>query len=139
VASVRTRLLIPLVLVAAAAVGGCGQSEDRDQVRDVAGRFAAAVADGNGAAACEQLSDSTVKALEQQDHAPCHTAITQLRLDPGAVERVRVSITNAQAVYATGESAFLDRGPDGWRLSAVGCRFEDGKPRDRPATCEVES
>lgn len=39
----------------------------------------------------------------------------------------------------SGESVFLDKGPDGWKLSAIACKVEDGKPRDRPLDCEVEA
>jgi hypothetical protein len=135
---VRSLLGIAAAL-AAAALTGCGQSGDRDQVREVASRFAAAIADGDGPAACEQLSEATMEALEQQEGSACPTAIGKLRLDGGDVAHVRVYVTNAQVVYGSGESAFLDRGRAGWRLTAVGCRFDDGKPRDRPATCELES
>ena len=27
----------------------------------------------------------------------------------------------------------------GWKIGAVGCRPEEGKPRDRPLDCEVEA
>jgi len=37
------------------------------------------------------------------------------------------------------ESAYLSEEPDGWKLSAVGCLPKEGKPRDRPLDCEVES
>lgn len=135
----RAPALILVVLVAAAAFAGCGQSEDRDQVRDVAAGFATAVAEGDGEAACRLLGEATVEELEQQEGEPCRSAVLQLRLDPGAVAKVRVYVTNGQAVYDTGESSFLDRGADGWRLTAIGCRFEDGKPQSRPATCEAQS
>jgi hypothetical protein len=138
VVSVRTAA-ISLALATLVAAAGCGQSEDRDQVRDVAARFATALANDDGAVACEQLSDATIETLEQQEQAPCAQAVTELALDRGAVTRVRVYVTGAQAVYDDGGIVFLDRARDGWRLSAVGCRFEDGKPQSRPATCEAES
>jgi len=134
----RTTTLLA-ALLAVAALSACGQSDDRDQVRDVAARFASALADDDGAVACAQLSDAAAQTLEQEERAPCEQAVTELGLDPGAVAKVRVYVTNAQAVYASGERAYLDRSSDGWRLSAVGCRFEDGKPRSRPATCELEA
>lgn len=136
---VRACSSIGLVLAACAVVVGCGQSDDRDEVRGVAALFAAALADGDGASACAQLAPATVEALERQERRPCAEAIGALGVGGGAVEQVRVYVTNAQAVFGGGEVAFLDRTRAGWRLSAVGCRFEDGKPRDRPATCAVES
>jgi hypothetical protein len=40
---------------------------------------------------------------------------------------------------SSGETAFLDQGHEGWRLSAIGCEPENGKPADRPYDCELES
>jgi hypothetical protein len=34
---------------------------------------------------------------------------------------------------------FLDRGPQGWRISAVGCRAQDGPPLDVPMQCEAQA
>ncbi len=33
----------------------------------------------------------------------------------------------------------LGREADGWKLSAIACKAEKGKPSDRPFECEVES
>lgn len=134
------RSLTTLVLaLAALSAAGCGQSEDRDQVRAVAERFSAALRDDDGAAACALLDAPTREALEQQERTGCAAAIGGLGLQPAAVGEVRVYVTNAQVELAGGEVAYLGRGRDGWRFSAVGCRFEDGKPQSRPATCELES
>lgn len=134
----RTSCLIALVLASAATVAGCGRAGERDEVRDVAARFSAAVADGDGAAACRQLSGSAQAELAQQEGEPCASAVLRLGLRPGAVARVHVYMTSAAATYASGEWSFLDRDRAGWRLSAIGCRFEDGKPRSRPATCAAD-
>ncbi len=50
-----------------------------------------------------------------------------------------VFITNAKVDLSGGESAFLSREDDGWKLSAIACKPEKGKPADRPFECEVES
>jgi hypothetical protein len=126
-------------LAAALLTAGCGQTGDKAQVKTVATQFSAAIAHHDGEAACGQLSSDTVAELESQERAPCAKAIDQLGLRPAAVQRVRIFITNAEVQLDDGESAYLDRGPDGWQLSAVGCTFEEGKPHDRPARCEVQS
>jgi hypothetical protein len=134
--------IVPLavsVALLAAVLCGCAQSDDRAQVRDVAQRFSAALTGGDGAVACSLLDAAARSALEQQEQEACPQAIGRLALSPSAVRRVRVYITNAQVELGDGEVAFLDRAREGWRLSAVGCRFEHGKPHDRPATCELES
>ena len=38
-----------------------------------------------------------------------------------------------------GESAFLDREPQGWRISAVARRAEAGSPDKHPMECEAEA
>lgn len=131
--------LLPILLVSAVVGGGCGQADDRRQVRTVASDFSTSLSDGDGATACAQLSQPTVDELESQERAPCEEAILELDLSPAPVEHVRVYVTSAQVELGGGELAFLDRVRDGWRLTAIGCRFEDGKPRDRPATCEVQA
>lgn len=130
---------VTIVLIACLAAAGCGQSEDRRQVRDVAEAFAGAVQAGDGAAACALLSRFAAEEVESQERAPCEQAILSLDLPDDPVEHVRVYITSAQVEQAGGAYAYLDRARDGWRLTAVGCTFEDGKPRDRPATCEVQA
>jgi hypothetical protein len=65
-------------------------------------------------------------------------AVRELTLRGRRVLRARVYITNALVDLDGGERAFLGREPGGWKLSAVGCRFDEGKPRDRPADCEAE-
>lgn len=136
------RSALPLLACAAAvaAGAGCGQSSSREQVREVATRFAAAVAAGDGAAACRQLAPAAAAALERQERRDCPAALAALRLQaPGPVAAVRLFVTSGQVVFDGGDSAFLDRGPEGWRLSAIGCRFDDGKPASRPATCAAEA
>jgi hypothetical protein len=128
---------VPIALAVCLAAAGCGQSDARRQVRDVAEAFTRAVQAGDGAAACALLSRFAVEDVEARERAPCERAILALDLSDAPVERVGVAITSAQVRQAGGTYAYLDRARDGWRLTAVGCRFEDGKPRDRPATCEA--
>jgi hypothetical protein len=50
-----------------------------------------------------------------------------------------VFVTNAKVELTGGDSAFLNREPAGWRLTAVGCKAEQGDPKDTPLDCEVEA
>ena len=131
------RVALPLAL-ALLALTGCGTSDDRAQATATAQRFYTALARHDGAGACAQLSDATIKSLEQQESKPCASAVRALGLQPARVTRTRVYITNAIVNLTGDEVAFLGREPTGWKLSAVGCRFDQGKPRDRPADCEAE-
>jgi hypothetical protein len=126
-------------LALAATGAGCGTAGDRAQVRAVTERFYAAVGDKDGRRACTALAQSTIKQLQDQEKAPCPRAVEELDLSVSRVVAVQVFLTSARAKLADGESAFLDRMGASWKLSAVGCKAEEGKPRDRPFQCEVEA
>jgi hypothetical protein len=128
-------LLAVLVLVASA----CGRSGARDDARGATEAFLAAYTAGDGEAACAQLSREARESLERAEGSPCPRAVTQLRLVPGQVARVEVYVTNARVRLSTGESAFLSEEAGGWRLTALGCRPEDGAPTRHPLTCELEA
>ncbi len=126
-------------LAAVTALSGCGTSDDRQQVRGVVARFYDAVRQDRADDACAQLSAATVSQLESQTGQSCQGVITRLDYAGGAIVDVQVFITNAKVDLRNGESAFLNREPTGWKLTAIACKAEDGKPRDRPFECEVEA
>jgi hypothetical protein len=127
-----------IALAALLLLAGCGRGGDRETARAVVDRFFAAVEAGDGEQACAQLSPNTRGELESQEQRPCAEAITELELEGAPVERVDLYVLNGIAELASGEAAFLSQGEQGWRLSAVGCTPEAGKPGDRPYDCEVE-
>ena len=135
------RALLVLVLLAAPAVlaAGCGTSDDRDQVRAVVERFYDAVRSDDPDAACAELSESLLEQVESQSQQPCERVITRLQYEGGAIVGAEVYITNAKVDLRSGESAFLGRENGGWKLSAIACRAEKGKPADRPFECEAEA
>jgi hypothetical protein len=126
-------LLLALVL------GGCGTSDDQEQARNAVIRFYRAIEEHRGGEACAQLSAATISQLESQSGQRCARAVTDLKVQGGGVSRTQVFVTNAKVDIAGGQSAFLSREPEGWKLSAVGCKPEEGRPRDRPLDCEVEA
>jgi hypothetical protein len=127
-----------IALVALLLLAGCGREGDRETARAVVDRFFAAIEAGDGEQACAQLSPNTRGELESREQRSCAAAITGLELQPAPVQRVDVYVLNGIAELASGEAAFLSQGDQGWRLSAVGCTPEAGKPADRPYDCEVE-
>jgi uncharacterized protein YceK len=130
----------PLVaLLALLTLAGCGTSDDRGQARSVVERFYDAVRNDRADEACAQLSSAAVEQLESQTQQSCSGAVTRLDLQGGAVVDAHVYLTNAKVDLRSGESAFLGREPSGWRISALACRPEEGKPRDRPYECELEA
>ena len=133
------RAVVLGVLAAAVPLSGCATSDDRDEARAVVERFYDALRADDGDAACAQLSESLLEQVESQTERSCRDAITRFDYEGGAIVAAEVYITNAKVDLGSGESAFLGRETDGWRLSAIACTAELGKPADRPFACEVES
>ena len=118
------------------ALSGCGRDGDRQNVRAVVDCFYAAVRDHHGARACALLSPDTRKALEQQESESCDKALDKLHLDGGRTDRVQVFSTEAAVALRGGDVVYLESTPQGWRISAAGCR-QPGY--DTPADCELQS
>ena len=75
------------------------------------------------AAAVTELSAETVSKLEEQEEKPCDEAILGLGLPEGGTVAVgQVEVRSAYTRLAEGGADFLDEGPDGWKISAAGCR-----------------
>jgi hypothetical protein len=115
---------------------GCGRAGDRATVTSVAEGFYTAVANHDGTGACARLSADTRKALEQQESAPCARAVVQLDLSGRRAHSARVYSVDAAVELARGDTVFLQDTPQGWRISAAGCRPQ---ARGEPADCEVAS
>jgi hypothetical protein len=127
-----------IVLVIGGLVAGCGTSDDRLQARATVDRFYAAVSSEEGARACRELSLSALAQIESQSGQDCPEVITRLEYSGGAIVGTEVYVSSAKVDLRGGESAFLDREPGGWKISALACKPERGKPQDRPFECEVE-
>jgi hypothetical protein len=130
---------IPPALLVAVLLSGCGQNANRSDVRAVTERFYAAVAHDDGATACRELDEATVKQLEQDEKATCSQAVGDLGLAPARIARVEVYVANAKVDLSNGASAYLEETPSGWRISALGCRSTQGNPEEQPQSCAVES
>jgi hypothetical protein len=121
-----------LALVAA----GCGSGDRADDAAAVTERFHAALEAEDGRAACDELNTETASKLAQQEKKPCEEAILELELPKGGTVAVRrVEMRSAYTALAEGSADFLGEGPDGWKISAAGC-----KPTapDQPYDCELE-
>ena len=134
----RAPLAIGLLLAALAA-GGCAPDADSDTARTVTTRFLGAVGSGDGELACAQLSPNARAQLEKEEQRECREAVTDLKVEPGSVTKVQVYALNAIVDLSSGESAFLEKGSQGWRLDAVGCQPQKGKPSDVPYDCQLQS
>lgn len=119
-----------LVAAALSAVAACSSAAE-PAVEATAGRFAAALAGHDGRAACALLTDDARRGTETFGRS-CAAQLATLP-DPGAVQHVEVWSDAAQ-VRLAGDTVFLLRFPDGWRVSAAGCTPQEEAPYD----CEVE-
>jgi hypothetical protein len=122
------RLLLGAVLAAGAVA--CS-SAAQPAVEATAGQFADALARHDGTAACALLTDDARRGTETFGR-DCATQLSGLP-DPGVVQQVEVWSDAAQ-VRLAGDTVFLLRFPDGWRVSAAGCTPEE----EAPYECEVQ-
>ncbi|MER7366541.1 hypothetical protein [Nonomuraea wenchangensis] len=127
---------IPLVAPAsgvalALALAGC--APDAAAPARAAERFHAELAADRDDAACALLAPKTADRLPDPGQT-CADALRELKLGHGGpVTEVRVWGDNAQ-VRLAGDTLFLHRFGDGWRVRAAGCE----PVRDLPYDCEVE-
>ncbi len=128
-----------ILLVLAVLAGGCGTSDDERQVEATVERFYDAVRHDDGEAACEELGESLLEQVESQTQQSCRGVIARFEYEGGEIVRTQVFVTNAKVDLRNNETAFLSREPDGWKLSAIACKPEKGKPADRPLECEADS
>jgi hypothetical protein len=117
-------------------VAGCAPGEREDDAAAVVESFHAALQQGDGAAACEQLAEATASKLEREEQKPCEEAILELELPRGGtVAYRRVEVRSAMVRLAEGGSDFLDEGDDGWKIAAAGCV---PTAPEQPYECELE-
>jgi hypothetical protein len=133
------RTALPVLLLAALGLCGCGHAAGEPDVRTITTRFLAAVGHDAGSIACAQLTRNAVQQVEQQEQGSCAKSIGQLKLVPARVVAVELYGDNAKADLANGASVFAERTLAGWRISDAGCRATQGDPRSHPMNCELES
>lgn len=126
-----------VVVVAGALVfSACGQGGDKESVRSVSERFYVAVASKEGPKACSELGTDTVSELEKQEEKPCPKAVLELKLSGSKAAGETVYVNSAKVELVEGDTVFLDKEADGWKISAAGCKPTSD---DEPYDCEVES
>lgn len=115
-------------------LSACGGSQDA-AVSDAAERFYGAVADGDGEGACALLAPGTRSQLEQSSGKGCAAAILEQGVDAGSRDHGAVEVFSTMAqVRFPGDTAFLARVADGWRVLAVACTPRAVGPYD----CKVK-
>lgn len=121
--------LAVLALLPPLTLSGCGSGQDQ-AVRERAQFFEDAIVAKDWAGACDLLAPETRSELEAAAGKPCTGALPEEGLPaPGSLDRVDVFGTMAEVRYQ-GETLFLSRFADGWRLLAAGCTPQHPKPYD---------
>lgn len=96
--------------------------------------FYGALSAKQGQAACRLLTQGTSEELEKSEKMPCAKAIGEADLDEATPASEHIYETSASVRLSNGQTAFLDRTPSGWRISAAGCKARPDQPYD----CELE-
>jgi hypothetical protein len=126
----RSSVQVRAAVAVAAALLMCGCADlEQQQVEQVASAFAAA----DPSARCQMLAPATVATVEAQAGRPCAQATAQLELPEGAVQSSTVWGDQAQ-VHLVGDTVFLTKTGDGWKVTAAGCRSRG----DAPYACRME-
>jgi hypothetical protein len=123
------------VVLLALAFSGCGTSGSERDARGSVERFFTAFSRHDGSAACDELSEETVSEVEKSEKKPCDQGILSEDVSPAPVADVSVYMHSAQVKLRGGGAVFLDLTPQGWKVSAAGCKPQPGKPYQ----CELES
>jgi hypothetical protein len=111
---------VATLLLILAGSAGCGTSQDAD-VRSSATTFYEAADSGEGADACALLAPRTRSELEQSSGQPCAEAIAAEPVPQvDQPTDIRAFGPMAQVRYH-GETTFLTRFQDGWRVVAAAC------------------
>jgi hypothetical protein len=112
---------------------GCGNSAEESNVRRATTAFFAAVSAHHDDRACADLAPQAAQGLATSDSG-CAEQIGKLKLTGGAIRAVRVWGERAQVVLS-GDTVFLTRVRQGWKVTAAGCRRQAKGPYD----CDVEA
>lgn len=114
-------------------LAGCGVGPDKDGPTQAAQAFYAALASGDGLGVCAQLAPEARHELAESNGEGCAEASTSLELS-GTTVRATDVFGHGARVLLDGDTAFLGRFPDGWRITAAGCQQRgQGLPYD----CQV--
>lgn len=125
----QSSVLGAALLAGLATVTGCRGAQD-GAVAEVAAAFHDAYAARDGAAACDLLAPETKSELERLAGEPCAGAVLEEDVaEVGPPRAVEVFGTQAEVRY-DGETTFLARFQDGWKVMAAGCTPRPGQPYD---------
>jgi hypothetical protein len=126
----RLSALLACALIALA-LGGCGRGADERTVGSVTAALLQAVEARTAAVACAQLTSAAVRSSRARRASPAAQAVTSVQASPGPVRRAAVYITSAKVDLTKRRERLPQPDLAGWKLSAVGCKPQAGKPADQ--------
>ena len=117
-------------------VTACAQPTDSDVdiAQATATAFYAALARGDGAAACQALAPQTRAEVEKSAKSSCDTAISAAGLPAAGTIRSADTFGQGARVVLANDVVFLSRFGSDWKITAAGCKPQPGKPYD----CDLE-
>jgi hypothetical protein len=125
----------PAVLTACLLAAGCGTADREAALIEVSDSFHGALEARDGGSACAQMSKDAAEKLEFEEQSPCSQAVLELELPAGArASSAEVYVTSGYADLPGPDVAFLEDGPDGWKVTAAGCSPSSS---DHPYQCEL--
>ncbi|QGQ18023.1 hypothetical protein GC089_00495 [Cellulomonas sp. JZ18] len=134
--------LAALTATVVLAASACSGTPASGAAVDAATRFYAAVADGDGAAACALLLPDAAESAAADEDATCAEAVTsgeigdELSSRAGGLGEASAHVAGRQAqVLFAADTVFLTRSGSGWVVTAAGCDARPGRPYD----CEVQA
>ncbi len=125
----RTAAALAAVVSSASALTACGSTTD-SEAAEVADEFHAALVDREWSAACAMLAPATRSELKQSSGKACAKAIVAERLPTPTNPESTDVFDTAAAVQYPGETVFLTRFDDGWKVIAAGCKPRSPHPYD---------
>ncbi|MBT2269677.1 MULTISPECIES: hypothetical protein [Rhodococcus erythropolis group] len=123
-----------LLLVATAAAGCSSLQADSGAAAEIAQQFHAALQAGKGAEMCSVVAASTAEHMEMVTGTTCEDGIVEAGV-PAAEGVTAVDVYGRAAqVRMHGDTVFLTKTSQGWKVIAAGCRARG----DEPYECRVE-
>ncbi|MGI8662113.1 MAG: hypothetical protein ACR2LQ_02745 [Acidimicrobiales bacterium] len=126
-----SRMIGAGAVLAVVSLGGCA-TRDADAARatEAVVGFYEAFAAGDGAAACQALSEQAVHEVEKSSSKSCAEGIVDEQLDdPGQHVDTEVFGDEALATFES-DTAFVTHVGSTWLVAAAGCEPKAGEPYD---------
>ncbi|MCE7010841.1 hypothetical protein LWC34_49770 [Kibdelosporangium philippinense] len=125
--------MLPMLLVAVFVLSGCSGASESAPVREIATEFVSALADNDATTACSLFAPQAVQRIARLRPEGCAQVLATMGLPTDRPGQVEVWGETAQ-VKTSGDTLFLKRFTQGWRIVAAGCVSRGEEPYE----CKVD-